>query len=305
MEVGTYGQFPVPLVLKREDTLDWLPLNPGELKIQQVLRNIVSSSVFDDDTIVSRGYRRGTIVNVGAHECFFCLFGALTGHRLFAVEPLPACVAGVKETFALYPQKLCDRVTLYNNYVSHIATEFDTPVETCAGNYGANLNMTSSRSEPVATVALDELPFANEDISILAIDTEGAELDVLASAMGIFRKKFVNHLFFEYTPMWYRERSAFDVHGAIELLDEIIIRQNYRCYILADMQDRISDTQQVDLKEVFLRDWNTTTTEGQTDIYCTRCARWLRVANTNPLLDPVKVTELCYEFSSTVQYGVQ
>ena len=299
VKTEVYGYVNLPIVLKREDTFEWLPVNGGELKIQQILRNLLASTPveYKSNAISSVSRGRGATINIGAHECFFCVIFMLSGYRVYAVEPLPLCVSGIQETFSLYPRQFVRRVSLYNNYVSDVPIAIDTPINTCSGTFHSHAEGVGAGHKIVSSIALDDIPLNDDDVEILAIDTEGNELSVLSSGMRIFRTKTVKNVFFEYTAVWYRERTSFSLHRAIELMEEIIRLQGYKCYLLLDFVESISDTEELDIGARLERDWNAKTTDNQTDIYCTRCKHWFKV---NPLHDAsakAQVTELCSTYS--------
>ena len=293
-----YAYINLPIVLKREDTYLWLPVNSGELKIQKILRSLLGSVPlhFKYDETANMPGGRGIVINVGAHECFFCVISMLHGLRVYAVEPLPLCVSGIQETFSLYPQRLVKQVSLYNNYVSDSPIAIDTPANVCSGTFHINAE-SSDENKVVSSIRLDEIPLDGGDIEILAIDTEGNELSVLASAMSIFRTKAVKNVFFEYTAIWYRERTRFNLDSAIELMEEIIRLQGYKCYLLLDFVDSISSMEELDIRTQFSQDWNAETAESQTDIYCTRCTHWLKVNHMENISITQQVAELCDEYS--------
>ena len=144
-------------------------------------------------------------MNIGAHRCFFCLIAALSDYPVYSFEPLPQCVRDNKKLFPLYPQTVCDKVTLYNYYVSDRYFQLATPNNVCSGVFNQHDQMReallSEKDETtlVTSLSIAATPVSRNDIYILAIDTEGAELDVLRSAKRIFQKRKVYNMFIEYT----------------------------------------------------------------------------------------------------------
>lgn len=300
LDSGEYGHVHFPITLKREDTLEWLTTNLGELKIQQVLRNALSTKLIQSNIPVRKNvgklYSTGTAIIIGAHECFYCAVFALHSYEVHAVEPLPLCTYGIKQSFLAYPQFVSERIFLYNNYVSDAHFSADTPPDVCSGRFHMNASHHSQKQPPVKvlSIKLDELLIADGDVDFLMIDTEGAELEVLASAMKLFRSRKVKHIFFEYTPMWYRERTRFSLEEAIELLEQIAKLQSYKCYLLRDFDNSIESTKEFNVRTQLSEDWDTMTTEGQSDILCTRCAHWLQI---NATRRGTPSTEVCDKFS--------
>ena len=302
VKIGNYGQFSLPLVLKVEDTLEWLRVNPGELKIQQVVRNVVASAPLARD--LTHGYSKGPRValNIGAHECFFCLIFALTGHRVYAVEPLPLCAKGIKESFSLYPREICDMVSLFNYYVSERPLYLDTPADICSGTFHGEAQNVGRSFEKIGSIRVDDLELQDGHIEFFAIDTEGAELSVLASAKKTFETKIVKNMVFEYTPKWYRERTGFTLERAIETLETIVELQGYNCILLSEYSHSVAKAPPLDFRAQLTKDWNTTTL-SQTDIFCTRCKRWLQVRDEEENSSPSDImhqetpNELCIEYA--------
>jgi len=313
-QTSLYGHFNLPIVLKKEDTLAWLREGKSELKIQQIIRNILASTPKSKSSDDATTATRKIVINVGAHECFFCVIFALNGYRVYAVEPLPKCVTGIQETFSLYPQDVVDRVSLYNNYVSDYFFEIETPANLCSGKFSMardDMGLDRSPKTKVGAIRLSEIVIDPGVIDFLAIDTEGAEIPVLSSARPIFRNRIVNNIVFEYTPMWYRTRMNHSLESAVRLLEEIISLQRYRCYLLRDFSGSVANTSQIDIRTLFQEDWSTNSTHGQSDIYCTRCKSWVKVfvpmvaqnsckncrTSDEDVLPKNAVTELCTEYS--------
>ena len=148
--ISSYGDFPFPIYLKVSDTYGWLTTNEGELKIQQVLRNIFSSPVSRSE---------GVLINVGAHECFFCVLAAVHNYRVYAFEPLPQCIRDIQDTFSIYPQEVCNRVALYNRYVSDGPFKLATPIKECYGKFSQQ-EVPKSPAEVtyVSSISLDSMP---------------------------------------------------------------------------------------------------------------------------------------------------
>jgi hypothetical protein len=107
------------------------------------------------------------------------------------------------------------------------------------------------------------------------------------------------NLFFEYTPMWYRERTKFTLETAIKLLEKLVNLQGYTCYLLSEYSTLIAETPLLDIRERLSKDWYTNETAGQTDIYCTRCKHWLQVQENGGQasgLDKKAADEICIEY---------
>lgn len=121
-----------------------------------------------------------TMVDVGSHVGLFTLFAARRvgpGGHVVAVEPTPAIAALLRQTLEI--NGVLDRVDLYEAAAGATADRRKLYLGRTAGE---NSLYPGSGYEPgpdVQILPLDDIIFDLEAISVVKIDAEGAELDVL------------------------------------------------------------------------------------------------------------------------------
>lgn len=140
----------------------------------------------------------GLMVDVGANAGYFsCMWAALNPHNeVYSFEPSPRNVSMMRKNISALgnPQ----RVKIFDHAIGKETgtLDFDMGPEEQSG-WGGLANLASARTVQVKVRRLDELVPPDKNISVLKIDTEGADTWVLYGAEKILRQKRIQHIFYE------------------------------------------------------------------------------------------------------------
>lgn len=140
----------------------------------------------------------GLMVDVGANAGYFtCLWASLNPHNeVYSFEPSPRNLSMMRQNIsALNDPK---QVQVFDHAIGKEIgmLDFDVGPEDQTG-WGGLAESVSARTIQVNVRRLDEVIPVDKDISVLKIDTEGADTWVLYGAEKILRSKRVKHIFFE------------------------------------------------------------------------------------------------------------
>jgi FkbM family methyltransferase len=140
----------------------------------------------------------GLLVDVGANAGYFsCLWAALNGHnRCMAFEASPRNQKMLNDNIAF--AGLSTRIEVYICAVGRTVGQmnFDLGPEDQTG-WGGLAQTASENSLSVDVKPLDELVSDEVDITVLKIDTEGADAWVLEGAERLLRERRIKHVFYE------------------------------------------------------------------------------------------------------------
>lgn len=140
----------------------------------------------------------GTLIDVGANLGYFSLLwvAANSGNRCLAFEPSPR-VADLM-TRNIERNGVGDRTTLLRQAAGRQAgsLQFDPGPPDQTGWGGLSVNE-SDDTVDVDVVRIDETVGAKEDVSLLKIDTEGADTWVLMGCERLLRNRCIRHIWFE------------------------------------------------------------------------------------------------------------
>eukprot|EP00163_Fabomonas_tropica_P022131 TRINITY_DN385_c0_g1_i2.p1 TRINITY_DN385_c0_g1~~TRINITY_DN385_c0_g1_i2.p1 ORF type:complete len:250 (-),score=20.07 TRINITY_DN385_c0_g1_i2:520-1269(-) len=152
----------------------------------------------------ARGPKKNFVFDVGMNEGYYSLLVAAHGCRSYGFEPQPECV--MKIHFALGINDLAGSVKVHNNIVSNSAATIQVPTHGCDGEarYADKFrghNPARGPMSPISSLSLDDvLPADVEEVVMMHIDTEGAEVNVLTSALKMIEAKKVLNIIVEVTP---------------------------------------------------------------------------------------------------------
>ena len=148
--------------------------------------------------ISSLARQGGTMVDVGTNVGYFtCIWAASNPiNEVCSFEPSPRNLSMLRRNLSALnnPQ----RVQIFDHAVGKEAgtLHFDIGPEEQSG-WGGLANTASARTIQVKVCRLDDLVPPNKTVSVLKIDTEGADTWVLLGAVNLLRQKRIRHIFYE------------------------------------------------------------------------------------------------------------
>ena len=285
LSYGLVTNNPTPILMLKNKAalfqLHYQLTTPVEKNIRWIFRQILG-----DTRSGCNAYEHdGLVLDVGANEGFYTLLSSAYGCRTVAFEPQILCVAWLDYSITLnrfkHPPKLLNKI------VSHIPLEMDVNSAICSGmNFYSQetkfeLQGTAEKKSKISSVSLDEVIEANKDqVLLLHIDTEGAEIQVLMSAMNALKGNKIKNIIFEVFPKWW-DRFNLAYKTGISFLKEI---QNigYVCRIIDRYKFDIFPLHSI--APVAL-DETTIKHDNGYDIWCTLTPEYFSVVQ-NKLLTP-------------------
>jgi FkbM family methyltransferase len=140
----------------------------------------------------------GLLIDVGANAGYFsCLWAALNSHNqcmAFEASPRNQQMLNDNVAFAGLSTRIEVQTCAVGRTVGRMS--FDLGPEDQTG-WGGLAHTASENSLSVDVKPLDELVSDKVDISVLKIDTEGADAWVLEGAERLLRERRVSHVFYE------------------------------------------------------------------------------------------------------------
>lgn len=161
----------------------------GGMTEAAALRRLMVCGGYEPESVaLMQRYATGIVVDVGAHEGLVALVLAQTARQVVAVEPNPENLALLNQNVALNP-------SLPVTVKPCAAGETDGPAPFyCSpdcGAWGASQNWRHSAYAQTLTIpqcSVDTLTKDLGKVSLLKIDTEGYELQVLRGATGLIQR---------------------------------------------------------------------------------------------------------------------
>jgi FkbM family methyltransferase len=188
------------------------PINNADLELAPAKMTSLLSSDYGHRQIAWLGYyelemsrkiasfakQGGLLIDVGANAGYFsCLWSALNGqNEAYAFEPSPRNLVMLRHNLAELGSP--NRVRVFDCALGRESTTlgFDVGPEEQSG-WGGLSSSDSVRTIPVKVCRLDELISEGKSISVLKIDTEGADTWVLLGAESLLKQRRIKHIFFE------------------------------------------------------------------------------------------------------------
>ena len=148
--------------------------------------------------ISSLARQGGLMLDVGANAGYFsCMWAALNPqNEVYAFEPSIRNLVMVRENIAALDNP--QRIQIFDCAVGQEAGTLDFDVGPAEqSGWGGLANSSSARTVQVKVRRLDEVVPPDKNVSVLKIDTEGADTWVLYGAEKLLRQKRIQHIFFE------------------------------------------------------------------------------------------------------------
>lgn len=185
-----------------------------------------------------RGFRPGTIVDVGVNKGTRWLYGQFEGARLVLIEPLPERAAELKQLAAAHGADVYQQAAGAESGNLILHCDQVQPGSSSPRTYSALLMKHHARSGPPRTFADVTVPVRTLDATLedrypspylLKIDTEGFELEVLRGATRTLEKTAVVIVEMSVAP---RYVDGYSVAELVAILDE----RGFRLFDLPNMK---------------------------------------------------------------------
>jgi FkbM family methyltransferase len=148
--------------------------------------------------ISSLAKQGGFMLDVGANAGYFsCIWATLNPHNeVYAFEPSPRNLLMLRQNVSALnnPQRVQILDCALGKETGVL--DFDVGPEEQSG-WGGLANLASARTIQVKVCRLDDLIPPDKNVSVLKIDTEGADTWVLFGAKNLLRQRRIKHIFFE------------------------------------------------------------------------------------------------------------
>jgi len=148
--------------------------------------------------ISSLAKRGGLLVDVGANAGYFsCIWAASNpANEVYAFEPSPRTLSMLRENVSALDNP--KRINIFDGALGKESgtLDFDVGPEE-QSSWGGLVNSASARTIQVKVSRLDDLIPPDINVSVLKVDTEGADTWVLMGAKNLLRQKRIKHIFFE------------------------------------------------------------------------------------------------------------
>jgi len=175
---------------------------------------------------------QGLLLDVGAHVGFFAVYTAAMGYQVHAFEAVPEHAARIRRSMSLNGEELANRLTLHENIVAdkHNGTMTISPFKIGpAGSAFVSEGKPASRDAGVEVRTLRIADVISSPISVMKIDVEGCELQVLLSSLKLIAAGRVESLLIEVCPyLW--SRCSTSVIDAERVFGEMLQR-GLRLYV--------------------------------------------------------------------------
>mmetsp|Transcript_16445 Transcript_16445/g.27656 ORF Transcript_16445/g.27656 Transcript_16445/m.27656 type:complete len:388 (-) Transcript_16445:2663-3826(-) len=188
------------------------------------------------------------VFDVGTNAGWYTLLAGKGGCTVYGFEPKPLCNQVLR---ASVRHNHLENVRLYPKGVSSTYKVFPVPPSKCSsGSFDTSrLKKISIEDQPiglneVSTVSLDQVSFACsvEEITWLKIDVDCAEMDVLLSAVELFRARRVVWTIVEVNSPGCWKLSGVSIARGISILSRILVEFGYFAYAETEWSRWIDDT---------------------------------------------------------------
>jgi len=140
----------------------------------------------------------GLMVDVGANAGYFSCIWASSGspNQVYAFEPSPRNLSLLRKNISSLDNPQRVKIFDYALGKENGMLNFDVGPEDQSG-WGGLAQARTARTIPVSVRRLDDFIDSETNVSVLKIDTEGADTWVLYGAEKALRQKRIRHIFFE------------------------------------------------------------------------------------------------------------
>jgi FkbM family methyltransferase len=168
------------------------------------------------------------VLDIGMNSGYLTLLAASYGARVTGFDPQRDCLELVKKNLGQEPNaRLRPLVTLLNVGIGSIGSIIAKPGQ-CSGTFQGE----KGGGVSVPIVPLQAVWTSEETVTLVKIDTEGSEVQVLEQLVPAIKKGQIQHLVAEIVPSWWKNRGASLEQGKAVL--KVIHELSMKTYLLDD-----------------------------------------------------------------------
>lgn len=217
----------------------------GERAVTEVFHHVLRKRAkcgTQDDAVV---------LDIGANTGFYSMLALSEGcQRVLLFDPQPSCVRHIAH--ALVQNAFEGRAGIVPHFVDVRAgrsVELELSAN-CEGRWPIgqleDVNFKPKETKSLTTVAISDVIPMTTRIAHAKVDTEGGEYYVLLSMLPFFKKRLIDSVIFEITPMWWIHNGLHDRVVVIEQFITLITQYSMHC--------RALDAAPWNTNQVFTRD---------------------------------------------------
>lgn len=181
---------------------------------------------------ILEGKSNNLVLDVGSNTGLFSMIAAIYGaKRIYAFDPQPLCARYVSESAQI--NGWTDRIAMINAFVAADDTKkIQVETDTCFGGLKVGVQSKRTTTE-INAVSLDKVFLNDEDdIDLMKIDVEGAELFVLDGAVELIKKNRIRNIVVEITPGWWKPNFGIEYAAGARKVKELMIDNGYKVWEL-------------------------------------------------------------------------
>ena len=194
--------------------------------IQQFESNVVSDMI----TIMKSSSEKCNFIDIGSNGGFFSLLARTLGCRTIAVDAQPFCLVRLSSSASINGY-LTDFGVKWGAVSDQSSLSFNVGATKCSGLWSASnesdwINKESNRVVKVTSISMERILNdyfqANSIITIMKIDAEGSEMNIIKSALPFLKDRRILNLIVEIVPNRVKSMmtSLNDVDYILRQLDE-------------------------------------------------------------------------------------
>jgi FkbM family methyltransferase len=158
-----------------------------------------------------------TFVDMGMNDGFYAMLASALGSHVRTIEPQPNCIDRFSAAMVLNPPRM--PLHVYNAFVGTKVGFGYNERGLCIGSHGGSRLPKDNAFIETPFVTLDTIVGEAMNVTLLHIDSEGAEIDILRSATKLVRQKRIQNMIIELKPVWWHTVGVEREEGITELLD--------------------------------------------------------------------------------------
>mmetsp|Transcript_15055 Transcript_15055/g.54274 ORF Transcript_15055/g.54274 Transcript_15055/m.54274 type:complete len:698 (-) Transcript_15055:279-2372(-) len=160
-----------------------------------------------------------TFVDMGMNDGFYAMLASALGSHVRTIEPQPNCIDRFSAAMVLNPPRM--PLHVYNAFVgTKVGFGYNERGQCIGSHEGSRLPKDNAFIE-TPFVTLDTIVGEAINVTLLHIDSEGAEVDILRSATKLVRQKRIQNMIIELKPVWWHTVGVERKEGITELLDTL------------------------------------------------------------------------------------
>eukprot|EP00026_Physarum_polycephalum_P009182 Phypoly_transcript_09295.p1 GENE.Phypoly_transcript_09295~~Phypoly_transcript_09295.p1 ORF type:complete len:395 (+),score=59.00 Phypoly_transcript_09295:203-1387(+) len=194
----------------------------GEWTVREVFKKVLARSPAEGSP--------NLVLDVGSNSGLFSMIAAIYNtKRIYAFDPQPLCAQYV--TLASKLNGFHNRLAVINAFVGvNESLVTPIPVDTCRGTF--QVGGEGTKMVDIHSVSLDN-HFLNDpdEIDLMKVDVEGAEIFILQGAEELFKKHRVRTLVIEITAGWWGG-FGIDYETGAAFVKRILVDTGYKVWVM-------------------------------------------------------------------------